>query len=79
MATHSSIPAWIIPWTEEPDRLQSVGSQRVRQDRAAEHILMYFVPGSVVHTGDLVVPKQYPWRLRSNEEGIDKKQTSTCS
>ena len=28
-ATHSSIPAWIIPWTEEPGRLQSMGSQRV--------------------------------------------------
>ena len=50
MAAHSSIPAWIIPWTEEPDRLQSVGSQRVRQDTAAEHILMYLVPGTVVHT-----------------------------
>ena len=29
MATHSSILAWRIPWTEEPDRLQSMGSQRV--------------------------------------------------
>ena len=29
MATHSSILAWKIPWTEEPGRLQSVGSQRV--------------------------------------------------
>ena len=29
MATHSSILAWKIPWTEEPDRLQSVGLQRV--------------------------------------------------
>ena len=28
MATHSSILAWKIPWTEEPGRLQSVGSQR---------------------------------------------------
>ena len=27
MATHSSIPAWEIPWTEEPSRLQSLGSQ----------------------------------------------------
>ena len=32
MATHSSILAWKIPWTEEPGRLQSVGSQRVRKD-----------------------------------------------
>ena len=30
MATHSSILAWKIPWTEEPSRLQSMGSQRVR-------------------------------------------------
>ena len=30
MATHSSILAWRIPWTEEPGKLQSMGSQRVR-------------------------------------------------
>ena len=32
MTTHSSILAWRIPWTEEPARLQSMGSQRVRHD-----------------------------------------------
>ena len=32
MATHSIILAWIIPWTEEPGRLQSMGLQRVRHD-----------------------------------------------
>ena len=32
MATHSSIPAWRIPWTEEPGGLQSIGSQRVGHD-----------------------------------------------
>ena len=32
MATHSSILAWKIPWTEEPGRLQSMGSQRGRRD-----------------------------------------------
>ena len=32
MATHSSILAWRTPWTEEPGGLQSMGSQRVRQD-----------------------------------------------
>ena len=32
MATHSSILAWRISWTEEPDALQSIGSQRVRHD-----------------------------------------------
>ena len=37
MATHSSILAWRILWTEEPGGLQSMGSQRVRHDRAIEY------------------------------------------
>ena len=32
MATHSSIPAWEISWTEEPGGLRFLGSQRVRHD-----------------------------------------------
>ena len=32
MATNSSILAWRIPWTEEPGRIQSIGSHRVRHD-----------------------------------------------
>ena len=36
MATHSSILAWRIPWTEDPGGLQSMGSQRVRHDLATE-------------------------------------------
>ena len=32
MATHSSIHAWKIPWTEEPGGLQPMGSQRVRHN-----------------------------------------------
>ena len=32
MATHSSILAWEIPWTEEPGGLQSMGSQEVKHD-----------------------------------------------
>ena len=32
MAAHSSILAWRIPWREEPGRLQSTGSQKVRHD-----------------------------------------------
>ena len=32
MATHSSILAWRIPWTEEPGRLQTMGLQRVGHD-----------------------------------------------
>ena len=42
-ATHSSILAWKIPWTEKPGELQSMGSQRVRDDWATSlHILLSF-------------------------------------
>ena len=37
METHSSILAWTIPWTEEPGRLQSLGSQRAGHSLATEH------------------------------------------
>ena len=43
MATRSSILAWIISWTEEPSRLQSMGSQRVAHDWATEHTYMHTV------------------------------------
>ena len=46
MATHSSTLAWKIPWTEEPNRLQSMGLQRVLHD------LSYFTKKpkySIVH------------------------------
>ena len=41
MATHSSVLAWRIPWTEEPGGLQSIGSQRVgheQSDLAGTHL-----------------------------------------
>ena len=38
MATHSSILAWEIPWTEDPGGLQSMGFQRVKHDWATKHI-----------------------------------------
>ena len=37
MATWASILAWLIPWTEEPGKLQSMGLQRVRHNWAIEH------------------------------------------
>ena len=37
MATHSSILAWRIPWTEEPAGLQSMGSQRIGHDGVTKH------------------------------------------
>ena len=47
--THSGIFAWKIPWTEEPGRLQSIASQRVRHDCACAHehtptnVLLYII------------------------------------
>ena len=43
MATHSSTLAWKIPWTEEPGRLQSLESQRVRHDRETSLSLLTFM------------------------------------
>ena len=40
MATHSSILAWKIPWTEEPGKRQFKGLQRVRRDWVTEHTYM---------------------------------------
>ena len=46
MATHSSILAWEIPWTEELGRPQSMGSQRVRNDLATKQQQCRRVPFS---------------------------------
>ena len=43
MASHSSTVAWKIPWTEEPGRLQSMGSLRVRHDWVTSHSLFTFM------------------------------------
>ena len=51
MATHSSILAWKMPWTEEPSRLQSLGSQRVghnMQVKRFEHVREAFGIGQEV-------------------------------
>ena len=45
MATHSNILFWKIPWTEEPGRLQFMGSQRVLTKQLSSHVLsMYCKP-----------------------------------
>ena len=43
MVTHSSILAWIIPWTEEPGKLQSMGSQRVGHNWVTSLTYLWFV------------------------------------
>ena len=58
MATHSSILAWKIPWTEEPGGLQTIGSQRVRHNssdlaqtasvkKLSEIIFVSFLPNTI--------------------------------
>ena len=42
METHYSILAWKIPWIEEPDRLQSMGSQTVRHDLEHSSSIIFF-------------------------------------
>ena len=59
MATHSSILAWRIPWTEELSGLQPMGSQRVRQDLGIKHstaahsLVCLFI--SFIYFNDLVI------------------------
>ena len=45
MATHSSILAWEIPWTEEPGRLQSLGSQESQTQLRAHTFISLFIFG----------------------------------
>ena len=44
MATHSSILAWEIPWTEESGGLQSMGSQRIESDQISASVVSDSLP-----------------------------------
>ena len=55
MATHSSILAWKIPWMEEPGRLQSMVSQRVRHDWATS-LSLHFVVQSLIRVWFFATP-----------------------
>ena len=58
MATHSSILAWRIPWTEEPGRLQSMGSQRVGHNWATSlHFTsLHFISSLMGMASEMQVP-----------------------
>ena len=43
MATHSSVLAWRIPWTEEPGGVQSMGSPRVRHNWATNTFIYVYL------------------------------------
>ena len=66
MATHSSILAWRLPWTEEPDGFQSMGLQRVGYDRSdLAHINKRRIKcNSKVLVGiNLEVVKLFSWKI----------------
>ena len=72
MATHSSSLAWRIPWTEEPGRLQSMGSQRVGHDWATSlHStsdgLLGRLDTAEPRTSDFEVYQQNPPKLKCKE------------
>ena len=89
MAPHSSTLAWKIPWTEEPGRLQSMGSLRVRQDWATSLSLFtfmhwrrkwqptpVFLPGESQGPGSLVGCQM---SMGSHRVGHDWSDLATCS
>ena len=62
MATHSSTLAWRIPWTEEPGRLQSMGSQRVRHDWATSlHSFHTLSLEKEMATHSNILIRRIPW------------------
>ena len=55
MATHSSVLAWRIPWTEEPGRPQSIGPHRVRHDQSnLAHTHKLDIVNSLMNYVDLI-------------------------
>ena len=63
MATHSSILAWKMPWTEEPGRLQTIGLQRTRHDRATSLSLSILNRWYTTYVSHIVVVVQFLSRV----------------
>ena len=77
MATHSSILAWRIPWTEEPGGLQSTGSQRVGHDWVT--LLTYFVVRNLpINAGDVRDTDSIPGSGRSPGGGHGNIPPYSC-
>ena len=83
MAAHSSILAWKIPWTEEPGRLQSMGSHRVRHKGITDPLVVFpatslvvqMVNASAYNSGDL---GSIPGSERSPGEGNGNPLQYSC-
>ena len=71
MATHSRILTGTIPWTENPGRLQSMGLQKVRHDRATEYEQMpresapWMCQQTLQYTAQTHSPPAQPWGTHS--------------
>ena len=80
MATHSSVLAWRIPRTEEPGRLQSMGSQRVRHNWATQHSTVRicqspipnFIPLHPTQACGFSSSHVWIWELDYKESGVPK-------
>ena len=73
MATHSSTLAWKIPWTKEPGRLQSMGSQRVGHNLATSLHSLFWILGHSDSTKTLPSRSllELPWNSgNSNYSGL---------
>ena len=69
IAIHSSTLAWKIPWTEEPDRLQSMGSQRVGHDWATSHFTL-LSEASFIYITSMYVCIRHKWYIRPHRQNI---------
>jgi len=75
MATHSSILAWKISWTEEPGRLQSMGSQRVGLDlEQQKQAFTVVIIGCVLETASDTMGKDGPGGGQSVFSGRDVQE-----
>ena len=67
MTTHSSVLAWRIPWTEEPGKLQSMGSQRVGHDRS-----------DLAHTHEVICQRIFFLQQRERSKCCRFRQLHSC-
>ena len=74
MATHSSILAWRIPWTEEPGRPQSTGSQRVGHDWTTSlHFIYIYI---CIYTHIHILLLLFLWRTLTDTAIIQDKNSN---
>ena len=69
MATHSSILAWEIPWTDKPSGLQSIGSQRVGRDFELNTSIESYLEEQIDFRYEQKEKQHFRWR---------KEPTRTC-